>query len=69
MFLRVLVAAWSLYLLSLVLLFLFPRFTINCLLFGHGRAIGYGLGVLLVVSWAYRQGRLYRKGISTAGKR
>ena len=69
MFPRVLIAAWSLYLLSLVSLFLFPRFTTDCLLFGHGRAIGYALAVLVVVTCAYRQVRLYRKGMSTAGKR
>ena len=69
MFLRILIAAWVLYLLSLVLLYFFPHFVIDHLLLGHGRIIGYALVALLLVTAAYRIASLYRAGMAKAFKR
>lgn len=67
MFQRILIAAWVLYLSTLALLFLSPH--LRHLLRGHGRALGYALTVLGLITFAYWVRRLYRAGMARAGKR
>jgi len=66
MFLRILVAAWTLYLASLVLVFLFPKPMLRVLL---PLGFRYGLPVLVLMSGAYGILRLYREGMMRARKK
>jgi hypothetical protein len=68
MFLRILIAAWVLYLLTLAMLFRFPDLVIHHLLRGHGRVLGYALGVLVLTTGVYKVTRLYRAGMTIAKK-
>jgi hypothetical protein len=69
MFLRILVAAWVLYLSILALLFLFPDAMVHHVLRGHGRALGYALVLLVLITAVYRVKRLYRAGMTRARDR
>jgi hypothetical protein len=66
MFLRILVAAWILYLASTVLVFLFPKPMLRVLL---PLGFRYGLPILVLMSGVYGVLRLYRAGMMRAQKR
>jgi len=66
MFLRILVAAWILYLADLVLVFLFPKPMLRVLL---PLGFRYGLPVLVLMSGVYGILRLYQAGMAGARKR
>lgn len=67
MFLRILIAAWVLYLSSVALLFLSAD--VRHLVRGHVQVLIYALPVLIIVTFAYRVRRLYRAGMARARKR
>ena len=64
MFLRILIAAWILFLFCLVLLFLFPD--LNNLVRGDDRPLGYTLMVLGLFTLGHVTTRLYRPGMRIA---